>query len=941
MIRPLLPNFANGEVSPLIFSRVDIERYRSSLKRLRNFIVHPVGGASNRPGTILVASCKYSTLSSTVQEFVFNQNQRYVLEFGHKYIRFYTDQAQIQATATDYALWNSGTAYVAGDFVTLAGPVLYYALLDSTNKTPASFPSYWSQQTIYEVATPYDHKDVDDLRFESSADTIFITHPDYQTRTLARIGNTDWELKKYTPDDGPFQPENIDETISMNATGWGGGNATLINTAGSSSQGVTETVSGLVTLNASSAYFNANMVGGYFKLRNYVEAGAVLAAIASDTQSSSVKCFRTWRLVTTGTWTATMYLQKSTDNGTTWTNLRGFRSVNDNNADTSGTEDVSINPRPFLLRIRVTPYTSGTININLTTDDFYQEGIIELITFNSTIQMYGQVVRPVIGYVQTPTSNDTTTWAEGSWSTHRGWPKVARFFQDRLAFGGNDNEPDTFWMTETGNYYSFFIHDTILDSDAVISRLPSRQVNPINGMVTFNRLLFFTESSIWSVGPVSGQAMTPTTFNSEIEEYSGASSLPATVIGDEAIYIKSQSKIVSNIGNNPDNEHFSGTDMNILATHFFDKWNILDMAYQENPDHIVWMLRDDGKLIGMTYLKEQEVVAFHLHDTGQDTKDKIKGICVIPADGYDELWMVVSRSRGWYIERMSRRMTPVACGGVNEFSPYNQIFMDSTVSLDNPIDIVSVTMGSTTTMVATAHGFSNGDQVQIDCAGSFNGTYYLSSVDSNKFVLTLNSTSFDDYVTTGYARKAFQTVSGVTHLIGQSASILANGQALTEQMVTGDTITLPAAYAQIHIGLGYNADFQTLPIEVSARDGTMQGRPYKIGQVTFRLLNTRSGSIGPDDDNLQGADGFSTTNLTSKDAIKIDDFIGDDDDDVPSANNYSPTEKLYNVDVKKVLNADYKRNGGVFVRQSKPLPITISMVVPEIQVSSAEVNLKR
>lgn len=940
MIRPIQPNFASGEISPDLYSRTDIDRYRSGLRTLRNFIVHPTGGASNRPGTILVASCKYSTLNSTVQEFVFNENQRYVLEIGHHYIRFYTSQAQVQATATDYAIWSGSTAYVAGDFVTLAGPILYYALLDSTNKNPATQTSYWSQQTIYEVYTPYGEDDLPDLRFETSADTIFITHPDYQTRTLTREGNTDWELELYEPDDGPFMPENADESISMNATGWGGTNATILNTLGSSSTGVTETVSGLVTLNSASAYFDADMVGGFFKLRNYVEAGAARTAISSATFTSSVKCFRTWRLVTTGTWTGTAYLQKSTDFGVTWTNIRGFKSVNDNNADTSGTESIDINPRPFLVRFYVDSYTSGTVNVSLTTDDFYQEGIIELVTFNSTTQMYGRIVQPTLGYVQTPSTYNTTSWSEGSWSNHRGWPRVARFFQDRLVFAATTGEPDTFWMTETGNYYSFFIHDTTLDSDAIISRLPSRQVNVINGLVAFKRLLVLTDPSIWSVGPVSGAAMTPTTFTTEIEEYTGSSGLNPVVIGNEAIYIQQHGKIVSNLGFSIDSEGFQGSDMNILSSHLFNRWTITDMAYQRDPHRVVWMLRDDGILLGMTYLKEQEVVAFHQHYTSENTSDDIKSICVVPASGYDELWWTVERERGWYIERMARRMTPVTCGLSQEFSPYNQIFMDSTVSLDNALAIQTLTSTSTVTVgTTTAHGFSNGNTVQIDCAGGFNGKYTISGVTTYTFTLdSLNGASISTYEPTGYVRKCFSTVSGVSHLIGYSVSILADGQALTAQTVSGDTITLPASYAQIHIGIPYHSDLETLNVELGLANGTTHGNKVKIGQVMFRLLNTRGGYIGPDEDHLQGAEAFTTLNLTSKDATTVYPYIGDDDDEVPDSLAPATTEKLYSVDIKKVLGAEYRSGGRVFYQQTKPLPVTITAIVPDIMPANMSIS---
>jgi hypothetical protein len=129
----------------------------------------------------------------------------------------------------------------------------------------------------------------------------------------------------------------------------------------------------------------------------------------------------------------------------------------------------------------------------------------------------------------------------------------------------------------------------------------------------------FTSTSVWSVGPVEGQALTPTSFLQEIEEYTGSNGINPVVIGNEAIYMQEHGHIVHNIGYQLANDAFSGAEANILSRHLFDAYEIIDLAYQRNPDNIVWMLRDDGKLVGMTYLREQEVVGFHWHDTGVTT----------------------------------------------------------------------------------------------------------------------------------------------------------------------------------------------------------------------------------------------------------------------------------------------------------------------------------
>lgn len=245
-----------------MYSRVDIEKYKTGLRTCRNFVIHPNGGASNRPGTKFVALTKYADKKARVVRFVFNQEQAYVFEIGHLYIRFYTNQAPILANSP--AAWSGATNYVAGDFVTSAGTV-YYCILAHINHVPPN-ATYWVAQTVYEIPGPYSEDDLPFLRFESSADVTYITSPDFQTRTLSRFGNADWRLALYSPNDGPFQIQNITTTTMA---------ASAVTGAG-------------ITLTASAAYFNSAMVGALFYLQHYVQGQVINQAFTATGTSSEI-----------------------------------------------------------------------------------------------------------------------------------------------------------------------------------------------------------------------------------------------------------------------------------------------------------------------------------------------------------------------------------------------------------------------------------------------------------------------------------------------------------------------------------------------------------------------------------------------------------------------------------------------------------------------------
>lgn len=154
------PSFSGGVFAPSLWSRVDLQKYSTGLKTGKNAIVHPHGGASNRPGTRYIATTKTSGKKVRLVPFEFSTQQAYIIEFGHNYCRFYMNQGQILS----------------------GGP--------------------------YEISTTYTESELADLHFTQSADTLYITHPDHAPATLSRLGHTNWVLAAYDFKDGPYMQMN-------------------------------------------------------------------------------------------------------------------------------------------------------------------------------------------------------------------------------------------------------------------------------------------------------------------------------------------------------------------------------------------------------------------------------------------------------------------------------------------------------------------------------------------------------------------------------------------------------------------------------------------------------------------------------------------------------------------------------------------------------------
>ena len=893
-------SFGAGELAPSLYSRIDVSRYAIGARKLRNFVVHPHGSISNRAGFEYIATEKTDAKKIRLIPFEFSTQQTYVLEFGEYYVRFYTDGAPIEkdagsawATSTAYAVgdtvissdivyicllahtsgtfstdltnlkwevetnkWLTTTSYSVGDYVYHTSK-FYFCLTAHTSGTFATdlAANKWIERSIYEVVTPYDEDDIHQLtlNYTQSADVLYLAHPDYKPRQLERHAETEWELNDYDFTNGPFMLANTDttDTLAISAvTGTG------------------------KTLTAVGHTFNEpDHVGSIWKLRHYIEGQAVTSAISGTGTGTSISAGGTWRLITHGTWTATIRIEKSTDGGSTWTMLREFSSADDFNANTYGTESMDDYAEPFLVRINCTAYTSGPCNINLTSDAYYQEGIVKITAIaTGGATATADVIRDC------GATSATSDWSEGSWSDHRGFPAVVEFHpDDRLVWANTYDEPQTYWMTQTGDYTDFARSSPLADSDGITSPLPSRKVNGINGIISFTEMIMLTLSNECSVRGSTG-VLTPTTVQNRIHGWEGSYGVKPVVIGDRAIYVQSTGSIIRDIGLVPYSDSFTGADITIFSNHLFTGYTIVDMAYQQNPDRIVWAVRSDGKLLSMTYMREQEVIAWTWHDTNisgaldwvtatayvsgnwvthggtdyrcatnhtsgtfatdlaaakwvaTDITAEFESVCTIRGDGYDEVWVSVNRNGTRYIERMVQRMAST--------EPEDQFF--------------------------------------VDCGYTYDST-------------------------------ATSTITGLDHLEGKTVAVLADGNVLTEKVVASGQITLGASYSKVHVGIGYVADLETLNIEVALRDGTAQGRKVKISQVVIRFLNSRGGYLGPDEDTLY--------EISASSRATYDDSLS-----------------LFSGDQSETLGGGYADGGRMFFRQSQPLPVTITSLIPQILV---------
>jgi hypothetical protein len=872
-VRSIQPSFTGGEFAPSLYGRVDLQKYATGLKKATNFFIHPHGSASNRPGTKYIASVKDSTKRVRLVPFEFSFTQSYVIEFGDGYCRFYKDGGQIAKSSAD--AWLTVTAYVVGDYITNGG-TMYYCLVAHTSGTFATdlAANKWVAQTIYEIPTPYAEADLTNLKFAQSADTLYICHPDHASLTLLRFSHDDWDLVTYVNKGGPFMLSNTTaKTLTMSHTTGTGR-----------------------TLTASAATFDALHVGSLWRLVHEVPGSSVTVSYTASNQSSSIKCGSIWRIVTRGTWTGKITVEKSTNGGATWTIIRSFYSAGDVNHNTFGEVD-----EPCLIRIDYV-HTSGTALADLSADPFTQTGIVKVTGFTNGTTVTADVLRDV------GATAPTTDWAEGSWSDYRGYPACVTFFQDRLTFAATKTEPQTIWMTESGNYTSFARNEPLLDSDGITINLPSRKLNGIKSLAGLQSLVALTSASEWTIAPAVGTGViTPAAVETKEYGQRGSNGVDPVVVGNRLIFVQPHGSVVRDLGFEEEVLGLAGIDLSILSNHLFTGYSIVALAYQQEPDSLVWAVRDDGALLSMTYMREHEVIAWTPHETDGD----VESICTIPGEDYDELWLAVKRGSSRFVERMVRRMTST--------DPRDQFFMDAGLSLDSPKTITGATKANPVVVTCVAHGFSNGDVVSIlDVEGmtELNGRKFIvSNKTTDTFELkdedgvNVNGTDYGTYAAGGEVRAVVSSLGGLSHLNGKTVTILADGSVQPSQAVSGGSITLSPAAAIVHVGLPYTAAFQTLKPEIPLRDGTTQGRKVRVVEVILRFLNSRGGYVGPDDDEDNLRDIVQRTNEP----------MG------------SPVE-LKTQDYPISIPPSWEDGGQMYYEQRDPLPVTILAVIKQLGI---------
>lgn len=236
------------------------------------------------------------------------------------------------------------------------------------------------------------------------------------------------------------------------------------------------------------------------------------------------------------------------------------------------------------------------------------------------------------------------------------YPTAVTYFERRRWFGGTLNEPQNIWATRNGTQSNLTSSIPSREDDGLEFRIAAQQQNAIRHLLPLNDMIALTAAGEFRIFADGGPAITPTTLSIKPQGFGGAAAPQPVLTPSSALYVQAQGSRVRELAYESNGTGFyRSNDASILATHLFNGYTLVQLAYTRAPESVLWAVRSDGALVAMTYVPDQQVFGWHVHTT-----DGVFESCaVIPEGNEDVLWVVVRRVIDGrtvrYIERLHSR----------------------------------------------------------------------------------------------------------------------------------------------------------------------------------------------------------------------------------------------------------------------------------------------
>jgi hypothetical protein len=583
-----------------------------------------------------------------------------------------------------------------------------------------AFPAFSGAGTaarVYTITSPYAAADLALIKFAQNLNSLIICHPNYVPYELVFVSNTNWSFSPINFVASISAPTGVSVTTSLSS---GSVNyayiVTAVNSSGEESPpSIPGTLNSRQDLRSTSGTNTVtwNVVSGAVSYNVYkaiptyggvvasgVQYGYIGTVTGTTLQDSNITpdfsiSYPVTRNPFSGSGVSSVtvtnpgaYNSPSTaptvsfsapPSGTTATGICAFTGIGlynivGGNGHFSAGQIITLS---YGIRLRVDSVDSGGFITGISiVDGGYSLGTIPSNPFNigngAQISItWGviaiNIINPGSGYSSPPTvtfSSGTAAATATIGSSSLGNPSVPGFAQQRLWLANQQLAPQTFNASQPGNFYNFNISSPIQASDAIESTLSSGILNEIKAMVAQQAgMIILTNNSAWLItGGQPGSAITPISVIGNPQSWIGSNDVPPIVVNHDILFVQSKGSAVRNMSYNFYTNVYTGTDISVMSSHLFYGYQILEWALALEPFKLIWAVRDDGALLTLTFIKEQEFTAWSHHIT-QGLFKSIATIVESVGGVYnDVVYVVVQRTLNGspvqYIERFVDRTFP-------------------------------------------------------------------------------------------------------------------------------------------------------------------------------------------------------------------------------------------------------------------------------------------
>ncbi len=813
--------FNGGIWSEVLKGRYDLGNYQSASRTCENFIPNRYGQVEKRSGTKHLGYAKEDDRVCVLHPFQYSVNTKFILEFGHEYVRFWSNDLQVESGGSPL-----------------------------------------------EVVTPYQEAELYELQMRAVNDVVYVVHPNHPVGKLTRIADNNWtyaeadlSLPFVDPDVNP-----IDVTLTPSATTGTGidivssadafdadhvGSVLRLEylTEGSSSvfhddylQSATSYYSNLVAADNAISFSKTNtyettsdngynwrvsrnaalngQVLYYTCIKDYTPATWVtatsyviddvvidggLAYYCTTAHTSSVlfaddsanwseviqpadapnhfsagaealfpqDVSGEWSLKTTGSWRGDWAIQRSIDGGVNWSTIRTLSSRDDANYLVEEDE----NGETHQIRVlAITSYWDGrereSVTFTILSAPAY--GTAEITSVTDAQNVEADVVTEI------PSTDATVSWQESAFSSYQGYPRSIALFDNRLLLAGTKKKPQAFFYSAINAYDDFLAQTTLADSPFFVEALSDDQSSI--QWLSAQRELFVGTASVEGILATRKQDEAQSPENLPIvrwNESMGSAHRGALPMRDSLMCLQRGRTTINMLAYSLERDGYTGEEVSLLCNHLFQS-GVQQMAHLREPYTGAYTIQEDGTLCHMVYEPKLQVTGWCKFTT---QNGDFESVAVIPSSGSDEdqVWCVVKREVNGDTKRHVERFT-----------------------IDN--------------------------RAKQEALDADNLWYVDAGVKATGTDLT--------------------SVSGLDHLEGETVCVLADG-IKGEYVVSGGVITLLIPADTVIVGLPVVSEFEPLDLEVTYKGGSTYGKRKQLYQSKLMLHKSLGGSIAYDSESYQ------------------------------------------------------------------------------------------